>query len=165
MRSLRLVLLAFSVVVVVVVGGCGDDADTAPQTEAAPETEGATVAVASTPLGEVLVDGEGRTLYLFTKDEGDTSACTGGCASAWPAVMVDGEPVAGPGVDEGKLGANDAGQVTYGGHPLYRYAQDAKAGDVTGQSVGGVWFAVDAEGEAVEGEAPTSADENPTPSY
>lgn len=160
MRTRHLVLLT---VFVLLTGSCGDGTEPAP--DASTEGESATVSVAPTSLGDVLVDGDGRTLYLFTKDEGETSTCTGGCASAWPALMVDGPPVAGTGVDEAQLGTNAAGQVTYGGRPLYRYAQDAEAGDVTGQGVGGVWFAVDADGNPIESEASAPSNDQPSPSY
>ena len=154
----RRALLALAVLLSLVAAGCGDEDE---------PTDDPTVAVASTSLGEVLVDGAGRTLYLFTNDQGETSSCTGGCASAWPAVMAEGDPVAGAGVDGAKLGVNGSGQVTYGGKLLYRYAADQKAGDVTGQGVGGVWFVVDADGEAIEtSTTSTSADDvAPTPSY
>jgi predicted lipoprotein with Yx(FWY)xxD motif len=43
--------------------------------------------------------------------------------------------------------------VTYGGKPLYYFAGDAKPGDVKGQGVGSVWFAVAADGELVKAKA------------
>jgi predicted lipoprotein with Yx(FWY)xxD motif len=58
----------------------------APASTAAQETGGTTVAVANSKLGDILVDGEGRTLYVFTKDQGDQSACSGPCADNWPAL-------------------------------------------------------------------------------
>lgn len=141
---------------------CGDDDDdataaddeTTTTTEADADEEPAgepTVAVAETDLGEVLVDAEGMTLYLFTPDSMETSACTDDCLSAWPPLM--GEPVAGDGVDQALLTTaprtDGDDQIAYNGHRLYRYAGDTAPGDTTGQGVGDVWFAVTPEGEAV----------------
>jgi predicted lipoprotein with Yx(FWY)xxD motif len=132
--------------------GSGTAATAAPTTAAA---NGTTVAVASRSLGNILVDAEGRTLYAFTKDQGDQSACSGQCADNWPALT--GPAAAGNGVQAGLLSsavqADGSSQVTYGGKPLYYFAGDAKAGDANGQGVGGVWFAVTADGELVKEKA------------
>lgn len=111
------------------------------------------VDIGDTELGEVLVDPQGMTLYLFTQDSEGTSACTGGCAEAWPPLLTDGAPSGGDGVDASLLGTieRDDGsmQVTYDGHPLYTYAADTAPGDTLGQGVGDVWYAVTASGEPV----------------
>ncbi len=103
-------------------------------------------------LGTVLVDGNGRTLYLFKNDTGTTSTCTGSCAPTWPALSTDGTATAGTGVEAGKLGttARDDGttQVTYDGHPLYLYSGDTAPGDANGEGIGNVWYAVTADGAA-----------------
>ena len=143
-------------------GGTAADDGTATG-QAAGESAATTVATADTELGEILVDGDGRTLYLFDSDPDGGTACTGGCAETWP-------PLAGPAVAEGgaataQLGTIDrpdgSTQVTYAGHPLYHYAPDAAPGDVTGQGVGGVWWVVAPDGTAVQegpDEATTGAD-------
>ena len=104
--------------------------------------------VATTSLGSVLVDGAGRTLYVFTKDEKNKSNCTGACLNAWPPLY--GVPTVGAGVDAAKLGSfttvDGKVQATIGGLPLYYFAADAAAGDTKGQNVSGVWFVVDATG-------------------
>jgi predicted lipoprotein with Yx(FWY)xxD motif len=127
----------------------------APETTAAPEAGGTTVAAGDSKLGDILVDGEGRTLYAFTKDQGDQSTCSGQCADAWPALT--GTATAGTGVQASLLAAsmqaNGDSQVTYDGRPLYHYAGDAKAGDVNGQGVGGVWFTVSPAGELLKEKA------------
>jgi predicted lipoprotein with Yx(FWY)xxD motif len=127
----------------------------APQTTAAPAAEGTTVAVASGKLGDILVDGDGRTLYAFTKDQGDKSACTGPCADNWPALT--GTATAGTGVQASMLSssmqASGDAQVTYGGRPLYYFAGDANPGDVNGQGVGNVWYAVTANGQLAQQKA------------
>lgn len=140
--------------------------ETETTTEQTPtETQGgaAVISVAETELGEVLVDGEGFTLYLFDEDSEGVSNCSGGCAETWPPVTVDGEPSAEEGADESLLGTieRDDGstQVTYAGQPLYRYAPDAAPGDVTGQAVGDVWWVVDPGGEAIRDSANTAEQE------
>jgi predicted lipoprotein with Yx(FWY)xxD motif len=127
----------------------------APTTTAAQAAGGVTVAVTSSKLGNILVDGDGRTLYAFTKDKGDQSACSGGCATNWPALT--GPATAGTGVQASLLStsmqANGKSQVTYGGKPLYYFAGDAKPGDTNGQGVGNIWFALTADGELVKEKA------------
>jgi len=105
------------------------------------------------PPAHLLVDGKGRTLYLFTKDTqgGNASACTGQCLVAWPPLY--GKPTAGKGADDSRLGSfalpDGTLQATYNGWPLYYWKDDAKPGDTTGQKVGGVWFVLDRDGDAV----------------
>ncbi|HKO84844.1 MAG TPA: hypothetical protein VJ140_09865 [Actinomycetota bacterium] len=133
----------------------GTAASAGPATTAAQGANGTTVAVASTKLGDVLVDGKGRTLYAFTKDKGDQSACSGQCADNWPALT--GTATAGAGVQASLLStgmqANGDTQVTYDGRPLYYFAGDAKPGDTNGQGVGGVWFTLTAAGKLVKEKA------------
>jgi predicted lipoprotein with Yx(FWY)xxD motif len=110
--------------------------------------------VATSPLGPILVDAKGFTLYAFTKDtQGSASTCSGGCSGTWPALLAKTAPVAGSGVDATKLSviarADGTPQAAYNGWPLYYFAKDAKAGDTTGDKVGGVWFVVDATGTMV----------------
>jgi predicted lipoprotein with Yx(FWY)xxD motif len=98
-------------------------------------------------LGDILTDGKGMTLYLFTKDQANVSNCYDQCAVSWPPLLVAAgkDASAGQGVT-GKLGAierkDGSRQVTYNGLPLYYFAKDTKAGDTTGQNVGKVWFIV-----------------------
>jgi predicted lipoprotein with Yx(FWY)xxD motif len=109
----------------------------------------ATVTAASTRLGMVLVDGSGRTLYLFEKDQPDQSACSGACAAAWPVDNSTGTPKAGSGIKASLLGTIRRGdnttQVTYNHHPLYYYSGDSGAGQQNGQGLnafGAAWFVV-----------------------
>lgn len=120
-------------------------------------TTGATVALAKLKVGTALVDGRGRTLYLFEADKGSASTCNGACASLWPPATTSGKPTAGPGVDAAKLGTTKRSdgtlEVTYKGHPLYRYAPDTKAGDVTGQGLnqfGAPWYVLAASGNKID---------------
>jgi predicted lipoprotein with Yx(FWY)xxD motif len=115
-----------------------------------------TVATASTKLGSILVDGNGRTLYLFEKDQPDQSACSGGCASTWPPDHSSAAPKAGSGVTASLLGTikRDDGttQVTYNRHPLYFYSGDSGAGQQNGQGIsafGALWYVVSPAGAKV----------------
>ncbi|MDA1349597.1 MAG: hypothetical protein O3A47_12155 [Chloroflexi bacterium] len=105
-------------------------------------------------LGSILTETSGRTLYLFTNDERNVSNCTGGCAGAWPPLVTIGDPVAGEGVAEGRLGTitreDGYTQVTYNGWPLYYFANDAAPGDSNGQDRGTVWFVVSGDGGAIQ---------------
>ena len=97
-------------------------------------------------LGSFLVDAKGMTLYLYTKDSPNTSACYGGCATIWPPLLTTGAATAGAGVTASLLGTtkrtDGTTQVTYNGWPLYYYAGDKATGDTTGENVQGVWFVI-----------------------
>ncbi|MBT2207680.1 hypothetical protein [Actinomadura sp. NEAU-AAG7] len=109
-------------------------------------------------LGQILVDGQGRTVYLFEKDTGGMSSCTGSCAAVWPPVATAGRPTAGPGADAAKLGTtkrpDGSTQVTYGGHPVYYYVPDGMTpGSAKGEGLnqfGAEWYVLSASGGKVE---------------
>ena len=122
------------------------------------------VAVASSGLGRVLVDGRGRTLYLFEKDKHGKSACTGQCAGFWPPLIAHGKPLASAGAKASLLGttkrADGRLQVTYNHHPLYRFIKDTRKGQTSGEGVnafGAEWFAVSAAGAKIEKSAAASS--------
>jgi predicted lipoprotein with Yx(FWY)xxD motif len=123
----------------------------------------ATIGVENGGLGQILDDSKGRTVYLFQKDKGTTSACTGGCAAAWPPVRVSGKPIIGKGASASAIGTTkrpDGGrQVTYNGHPLYTYTGDQQPGDTNGQGLtafGGGWFALSPAGTQIAGSGTSS---------
>lgn len=113
----------------------------------------ATVETGETDLGTILTDAEGLTLYMFGADQDGESTCYDDCAATWPALTVDGEPVAGEDLDSSKLGTTERTdgtlQVTYAGQPLYYFASDAAPGDTNGQGIGDIWFVVSPEGEPI----------------
>jgi predicted lipoprotein with Yx(FWY)xxD motif len=125
--------------------------------QAAPaRAKGAIVMVRKTSYGRILVDGRGLTLYLFTRDATPKSRCYGDCAKAWPPLVTKGKPRAGKGAKASLVGSTTRNggrrQVTYDGHPLYRYVGDRKPGDVFCQDVnefGGTWLIVSPGGAAV----------------
>ncbi|MFB4307341.1 hypothetical protein [Actinomadura sp. GTD37] len=105
-------------------------------------------------LGPVLTDGQGRTVYLFEKDKGGMSSCTGSCAAVWPPVATSAKPQAGPGANAAKLGEtkrpDGSMQVTYAGHPVYYYAPDGTTpGSAKGEGLnqfGAKWYVLSASG-------------------
>jgi len=146
--------LLASVVALTLLGACA----TAPEP---PEQSGAPAGATSVSTvdgasGTYLVDGDGRTLYLFTLDGPGVSACDGACLVTWPALLADGEVAVGGSADAALLGtlvrADGSVQVTYAGQPLYTYAGDAAAGDVNGQGVDDVWFLVAPDGSMIGGD-------------
>jgi predicted lipoprotein with Yx(FWY)xxD motif len=116
-----------------------------------------TVNLHATKLGKVLATKSGMTLYLFVVDRHGKSACYGQCATYWPPLLAANKPTAGAGVKAKLLGTvkrkNGTRQVTYAGHPLYRFKLDKKPGQVAGEGqdfFGGKWWGVSAAGKAVK---------------
>jgi predicted lipoprotein with Yx(FWY)xxD motif len=123
----------------------------------------ATVGVANENPGNILVDSQGRTLYLFRRDSGTKSACTGACAIAWPPLRATGKPTVGGGVTASIVATSARSdgkpQVTYNGHPLYLFSGDQKPSDTNGEGVnafGGLWYALSSAGNQIVGSAPKS---------
>lgn len=137
-------------------GGGSDDGYGYDMPSEASEPASGALAVAETSLGQVVVDGEGMTAYMYDKDtQGtDTSACTGPCLTQWPPILSESETPEADGVT-GTLATIDTPdgehQVTLDGWPLYTFAGDAAAGDVNGQGVGGIWWALTPAGEKIGG--------------
>ena len=173
MRGKRTVLMvpaAVAAIVALAIAGCGSSGDNVKASAPAgsmnasvPSGASATIDVRSAGLGSYVVDSQGRTLYLFEKDKGTKSMCSGACASDWPPATTSGHPKAGSKVDAALLGtstrSDGKSQLTYNGHPLYRYAGDGAAGDTNGQGLtafGGAWYVVSPTGQKIEGHA-TSA--------
>jgi predicted lipoprotein with Yx(FWY)xxD motif len=162
MRRL-LAIAGATVAIAVVATGCGgktsSSSSSAPASSSAAATAGATVAVKGSKLGAILVDGNGRTLYLFEKDKGTTSSCYGACAGGWPPDTTNGASRAGAGVSASLLGTttrtDGKTEVTYHGHPLYYFAGDLKPGDTNGEGLnafGAEWYVLSAAGNKVEKE-------------
>ena len=143
--------------VALTLAACGGGGGAA--TAATPKTSSgasATVGVSKTSLGSILVNANGRTLYLFKADVGMQSACTGACATAWPPLLATRTPTDGAGLTASKLGtitrSDGTKQVTYNGHPLYLFRKDKKPGDVNGQGVtafGAAWFVLSSSGNQI----------------
>jgi predicted lipoprotein with Yx(FWY)xxD motif len=163
LKSTRTLLAGGTIVAAALLGAaaCGSSGSSPKAAPAPPKTStgaSATIGVTNTSLGSVLVDAQGRTLYLFQKDTGPTSTCTGACATNWPPLVASGAPVTGSGATASLIGttkrADGTSQVTYNGHPVYLFVGDHSPGDTNGQGVvafGASWFAVTAAGTPVSG--------------
>jgi predicted lipoprotein with Yx(FWY)xxD motif len=162
---LRIIGLGIGLLALVVVAGCGSSSSSSSSTSgkasnastSSASSKGASVALGTTAAGKVLVGPNGRSLYLFEKDKGTTSECSGPCAGAWPPLTTTGKPAAGSGVQAGMLGitkrSDGAEQVTYNGHPLYYFQGDKKSGMIAGQGLdafGAEWYVLNASGSKVE---------------
>jgi predicted lipoprotein with Yx(FWY)xxD motif len=153
MRRIHLLSAASAGLAALILASCGGGSSStgAPATSAGPM-----VKTASTSLGTVLVDGSGRTLYLFAKDTGPKSTCSGACAGNWPPFTAASLPKAAGGVPSSALALvkrSDGGrQVVIAGHPLYRFTGDQSAGQLNGQGVnafGARWFTVSPSGKSI----------------
>ena len=157
-RGNLFIALSLLVVAAPTIAACGGE-NSATATSAAATTSGgpsATVTVRNSALGKILVDARGRTLYLFKADSGSVSACAGACAAAWPPLLVRGNPIVSGGADRSLVAtiqrSSGARQLTYHGHPLYRFVDDHKPGEVNGEGVtafGAPWYALSAAGDQV----------------
>ena len=149
----RVRLLAIAAIFPLVVAACSNGDDTGGGADDEPdEAAEAVVAVEDSELGQIVVDSEGRTLYVFLVDETSESTCYDDCEANWPPLTVEGDP-AGEDVDASLLGTAEredgSTQVTLDGHPLYYFGGDQTSDDVNGQGVGDVWYVVSPEGEAI----------------
>jgi predicted lipoprotein with Yx(FWY)xxD motif len=147
------------VAIALVTAACGSGGYNKPAAASgsAPATAAASVSVANSPLGQLLVDGSGRTLYLFEGDTTAMSTCSDACAQAWPPLLASGTPSAGLGANAAEMGtttrADGTSEVTYHGHPLYTYVADTKAGDVNGQGLnqfGAKWYVLSPSGDKID---------------
>jgi predicted lipoprotein with Yx(FWY)xxD motif len=141
-RLLALVVLAL---VLAACGSSSDGGDKAPVASAD-----------KAKVGSVVVDAEGRTLYRFTAEAQGRPVCTGACVKTWPPATVS----KGSGLPDhvATVDRPDGGglQLTYDGHPLYRYAGDHSTGDAKGDGVGGQWYAVKAGAGSTSGGGTTT---------
>ena len=154
-------MLAFAVVI----GACGSSAASKATEKKAPEASSSTTGASTDPtsttlqlvdttLGKVVADSDGKVLYLYVPDGASTeSKVPAGLLAAWPPVKATGVPTLGPGLTaKSSTGAQPNGEkwVMYNGHLLYGFSGDAKAGDVNGNAVGNIWYAVTAAGGPVQ---------------
>jgi len=167
--SMIAVLTALAVVTLA--AGCGsDDSDSSATTEASsgttPEeattstpagTEAVLIATAETDYGQVLTDGDGLTLYIFTDDgDGGVATCLDSCADVWPPVIAENIETSGDLDIEANLvdGDDTERQVTINGRPVYTYSGDVEPGDATGQGFGDKWWVLDPDGNPIESTDP-----------
>lgn len=142
--------------------GGGNDHSSSSSGSSASSAQPASVVVEQTDLGKILADGKDQTLYLFLKDKGTTSECSGECAVDWPPLTVSGSATAGSGAEQSLVGttmrSDGKSQVTYNGHPVYRFEGDQNPGDTAGQGLlafGANWYVLTPAGDQIT-KAPTS---------
>jgi predicted lipoprotein with Yx(FWY)xxD motif len=140
--------------------GCGGNGSAARPTTK--DGRAATLGVADENLGKVLVNSQGHTLYLFQRDSGAKSTCTGACAVNWPPLHANSTPTVGQGANASTVTTtrrhDGTSQVSYNSHPLYLFVGDKNAGDANGEGVnafGGSWFAVSPAGNQVAPQTPS----------
>ncbi|KAA2247293.1 hypothetical protein F0L68_40290 [Solihabitans fulvus] len=149
----RFVLLG--VALLASLAACGSEpARDAADSHPAADTAAVGVRVSDSSLGPILTDQSGRTLYAFVRDSGGASTCADQCVATWPALVSRDAVSAGAGADQKLLSrttrAEGTTQASYGKWPLYYYAGDLGPGDVDGQGVDGVWFAIGRDGTLVK---------------
>src|SRR3954465_4961625 len=146
-------------------------ANSSSPTPSAAKAKAPALKLAKTGLGTIIVDGKGRTLYAFGHDLKNKSRCSGPCAQNWPPAAAPPKPAVAKGIAKSKLKVIKRGdgsrQLSYAGHPLYRFSLDSARGDTNGQNVtafGGTWHALSKSG-AVLTKAPgsSSSNQNPAP--
>ena len=152
-RPLLALTLAAAACAAVVTGAAASPAPTARAGRVAK------IQLRHTSRGKVLVDSSGFTLYRFTRDTARKNICVtiSECPGTWPALSTSGKPTAGPGVKASLLSTiklpNGSKQVTYAGHPLYRYGAANERGEtfyIGAKQFGGTWYAVNVAGSFVK---------------
>jgi len=166
---IRSTAMAVGFAVLVLLGGCGDDDAEPPATTTAVADATATatsptvspttavvaadVNVESSSLGQILVDADGMTLYIFLDDTAGTTTCVDACAQTWPPLIASGVSV-GAELDEGAftlIGRPDGTrQLAVNDRPLYLFAGDEEPGDTAGQGFNDLWYVVGPDGEPIE---------------
>jgi predicted lipoprotein with Yx(FWY)xxD motif len=129
------------------------DEDEAEDTFEGEELTDAALTTASSEVGEHLVDGTGRTLYVYLADPPGERTCTGGCLATWPIFSSATVPEVDGAADGDLVGlmpeTDEGAQVAYASRPLYYYVDDQAAGDLLGQGVGDQWYVVGPDGEPI----------------
>jgi predicted lipoprotein with Yx(FWY)xxD motif len=168
MSRARLAAVASIGAVAVLAAGCGSGGS-GPSSSSAGSSpshagSGNTLTAKTTSLGRILTTDGGRTLYLFGKDKGPKSTCSGACAANWPPFTAAKKPAVSGGAlssDIALVGRSDGKmQVTYKRHPLYFYVGDSSAGQTTGQGLdffGARWWVVSPAGSKVVAKASSSS--------
>ncbi len=163
-NCMKTMILIFLVIGAAVISGCAQQPaqpvpQTTVQTTAAPPAD--TIRTAASPLGTILVDARGMTLYYFANDipASGASTCYGPCAVAWPVFSADTVKVSAPldAADFGSITRTDGTkQTTWKGWPLYYWQADTKAGDVSGENVQNVWFVLNLDERVLIAHSPAT---------
>lgn len=160
----NLMLLTACAVLLAACGGDETEAPPAGEGQDVPEEAPATLQVADGELGEIIVDADGNTLYMFVPDQeaNGEPTCYDDCADAWPAVEAVDDQAVGEGVDQSLVATvertDGSTQLTYNGLPLYHFSGDEAAGDTNGQGLNDVWWVLSPEGEPIRGDKGANED-------
>jgi predicted lipoprotein with Yx(FWY)xxD motif len=162
MKSKFILALAGSALAVVALAGCSSTAGTPTTAASASPSMSASKAPAASPdaatatgkLGQIIVDGKGMTAYVWDKDTANSgvSACTGPCATLWPAITATSATPTVTGITGTVAeitGVNGGKQITINGLPIYTFTKDAKPGDTNGQDVLNIWHVLSPAGEKI----------------
>jgi predicted lipoprotein with Yx(FWY)xxD motif len=163
LEDMKLIALVVALVLALALAACGSSGDNGGSSGGS-ASKTILGSADKAKVGQVVVDARGRTLYRFTAEAQGRPVCTGACVSTWPPATVtsaSGLPahVATVKRDDGAL------QLTYNGHPLYRYAGDSSTADANGQGVGGQWFVVKAGGGSASSGGGSAAQDNTKRTY
>jgi predicted lipoprotein with Yx(FWY)xxD motif len=163
----RTLHISFAVLLAAVVAGGAIVASASTTSGAKAKTP--SLKLAKTSLGTILVDSKGRTLYAFGHDLKNKSRCSGQCASNWPPAKAPAKPTVAKGIDKSKLKvikrSDGSSQLSYNGHPLYRFIADSGPGSTNGENItafGGTWDVL-SKGGAVVTHAPSGSSSGPAP--
>ena len=153
-RTRKFMLMSVAMAGLALTAACGDSGNSngsggGSSTGQMPAATGNAVSAQPTSIGTILVDGKGKTVYVFGNDKTSASTCTGSCATDWPPVAAPTPlPASIPGVT-GAIGettrADGSHQLTVAGHPVYNFSGDSAAGQTKGQGLtlnGGLWTVV-----------------------
>jgi predicted lipoprotein with Yx(FWY)xxD motif len=155
--ALPILVVTIFAIVAVIVASSGGAKKTSQRTVAG----GWSLSLAHTPVGNALVDANGRTLYLFAGDKPDVSRLSAAGQAVWPPLRSTTLPAAAGGASAGRVGTIAASdQITYNGHPLYYYVGDRQAGQAAGQGLnqfGARWYVVSGRGAAITSAAPNAS--------
>ena len=150
-RALLTLLLPFAL------AACGTAATNYGGGAASSPSTSSTISVRASSLGQILVGGNGKSLYLFEADTGTQSTCSGACAQAWPPLTTRAAPSVAGTASPALLGTTSRSdgtkQVTYNGHPLYYFVGDNKPGDTNGEgstAFGAGWDVLSPSGAKIE---------------
>ncbi|RZU64492.1 putative lipoprotein with Yx(FWY)xxD motif [Microterricola gilva] len=154
MKTRLFAALAGTAVAMMALAGCAQDAPAPSSTESDVAAANPDITVAGSPIGEIVVNGEGMTAYFFDKDTAgaEASACTGECAANWPAITTESDTPVVDGVT-GTVGtitdADGNHQITIDGRPIYTFVKDMAPGDVNGQGMNEVWHVIAPDGTEI----------------
>jgi predicted lipoprotein with Yx(FWY)xxD motif len=133
-------------------GASSTTAASSSTTSQAPSSNTGVISTASSSKGEILIDAQGKSLYVFDHDAAGKIACTTGCVAVWPPLVVPNGSSAPTGVSgvTATLGTvmrpEGTTQLTSDGRPLYAFANDSAPGQTNGDGFMGIWHVAKASG-------------------